>query len=498
MFPMSIGFPTVTNRHLAPLTFEEKNALESDTRLRIGNYDNDNTFTENVINSVLRGDFPTEGEIVLNELTFNLASGSEITLPPNVRLQNCYVSRGTVIFYQGNLTANGQGAIADAHGNGAVANAYLGRAKATAEGSIANSYGDGVYAIATVAGAIANANWDVAIAYATAGGAVANANTDGALAAAKAPGAIAYANTSGSYAEACSDWSVAYANAEGAVANANTAFAVANAMAAGSEANANNAGAVAKAFVGDSVANARDSMAIALAMGYGAVANANYPNSFAQAIVGGSIANANVSGAYAEATIACAEANANVSGALAVATVVEATANATVVGALAQNMDIAEYILNEERVLQILWDNHAEESVQLALNSNQVKYNEKGGIKDIFNSQKPNDFQIEQIHSYIKLNPNFEKLKSNEGLKVANGFINLTEGRDCISFEVFDSAIQTEWCLLRQGGDKYNLITATTAEQLILLGNKNPFDQCSLTANDILRGQAVIDIFKNQ
>lgn len=125
-------------------------------------------------------------------------------------------------------------------------------------------------------------------------------------------------------------------------------------------------------------------------------------------------------------------------------------------------------------------------------NQTSARYSLQGGIKEIFESQKPNDEQLNSIHSSIE--QNYKTLTSNHGMSTGDITIFLTEGRDCISLQDFYGTDQSEWCLLNQGGNKYNLITVSTAEDLMLSGNRHPFIQRDLVTGDIIRGQALLDL----
>jgi hypothetical protein len=141
-----------------------------------------------------------------------------------------------------------------------------------------------------------------------------------------------------------------------------------------------------------------------------------------------------------------------------------------------------------------IWDNHVEDAIQTATNNNRALYNCEGGIQASFDNQKPNETQVIKIHSFIQTRPNFEALTSKDGLHLSPAIISLPGGADCISGEEFAPTVQTEWCLLTQGANKYILVTATMVKDLISNGSLHPFLQRKLVADDILRGQAVLDL----
>jgi hypothetical protein len=115
-------------------------------------------------------------------------------------------------------------------------------------------------------------------------------------------------------------------------------------------------------------------------------------------------------------------------------------------------------------------------------------------VESNFTRQEPSEAQIVDIHSFIKTEENFNALTSNEGMTLGTATVFLSQGLDCISMEDFDPAEQTEWCLLTQGVNKFILVTAETAQQLISFGNRHPFDQRELRAGDIVRGKAALDL----
>jgi hypothetical protein len=141
-----------------------------------------------------------------------------------------------------------------------------------------------------------------------------------------------------------------------------------------------------------------------------------------------------------------------------------------------------------------LWDEHVQSYTERSLNENKQKYETAGGVESNFTRQEPSEAQIVDIHSFIKTEENFNALTSNEGMTLGTATVFLSQGLDCISMEDFDPAEQTEWCLLTQGVNKFNLVTAETAQQLISFGNRHPFDQRELRAGDIVRGKAALDL----
>jgi hypothetical protein len=117
------------------------------------------------------------------------------------------------------------------------------------------------------------------------------------------------------------------------------------------------------------------------------------------------------------------------------------------------------------------------------------------GIKTVFDNQQPTNEQVIEIHNVINTPEHFNALTSNDGLKTGDVTLRMPDGRDCISWEEFDPDEQTEWCLLNQGENIYNLITATNAESYISTRQKHPYLSRELMAGDIIRGQAVLDLF---
>jgi hypothetical protein len=106
---------------------------------------------------------------------------------------------------------------------------------------------------------------------------------------------------------------------------------------------------------------------------------------------------------------------------------------------------------------------------------------------------------VEPINSFIK--DHFDELDSHNGMQMgaADVYVFLWGGSDCLTFEKFNEGgkDQVEWCLLKKGvsqkGTEYYLLQASSAKAL---SGKNPFTNLTLKPEDILRGPAVLDLFK--
>lgn len=121
----------------------------------------------------------------------------------------------------------------------------------------------------------------------------------------------------------------------------------------------------------------------------------------------------------------------------------------------------------------------------------------------------PDAATIQGIHSFIKNESHFQQLISEDGLVLGNTRIYIAYNKDTkrahdlILMEDFDpNDPNQEWCLLSQGENTFNLVTATSILSLIKSGSlhlyrRDPIhpENNQLKETDIVRGKALWALF---
>jgi len=115
-------------------------------------------------------------------------------------------------------------------------------------------------------------------------------------------------------------------------------------------------------------------------------------------------------------------------------------------------------------------------------------------VADIFQKEGANNDQLMLINSFIATN--LKELSEN-GLKLAAINISLQDGFDYIIGDKFDPDGQTEWCLLNHGINSYDLITVSSAQNLIKHKARHPFLNRELNTGDIVRGGALLNLLRS-
>ncbi|MCD6026289.1 MAG: hypothetical protein K0R08_808 [Solimicrobium sp.] len=421
---------------IASITKSAKNQNDStsieEIRMLMGNTPYDDN--SSITNNVVRAINNGTFSTVEPVLLKGLCFEETVEIPENVVLVKCEVHKGKVSFYKGVLTASYNGPPIQ-NFDGAVAEALSTDAHPFAVSS-------GAQAVASAAGVIATTDGGRAIAAVSGASAVANSG----IAFARAPNSVAIARgwgnavaeIAGARAEAVTDNSTAMATANGASAYAKAEGASAEASVSGARAIADHSGATATAQSG----------AVAIATAVGAMATAGNGSAAA----------------------------------------------ATVYGAVVMPENSGARIIPFETVHRGANSN----SVLNRAGQIRAKYYGKGGLHDVFVNQKPSNEQIHEINLFI--NTHQSTLMSPEGLIIecdqGTATLFFSQGVDYISFEEFEATAKTEWCLLTQGNNTYNLITATTVGDLLRAGSTHPFTQKELSQDDIVRGQALLNLFQ--
>jgi hypothetical protein len=140
------------------------------------------------------------------------------------------------------------------------------------------------------------------------------------------------------------------------------------------------------------------------------------------------------------------------------------------------------------------YDRHRTAVIAQSSLNNITEYNSEGGLGEYFTSQRPNSNQITKINETLL--QHIDALKSIDGLQLKGGeSISLTfDGFDFIGADQFGEDKSIEWCLLRQGNNNYNLVTAASVTGMINAGGKHPTLGRKLLPDDIIRGEKFMQL----